>query len=109
MTVWSLYLLQNQAGMLYAGISTAPERRLRQHNGEVKGGAKALRGKGPFQLRYQFQCQDKSQALSLEYQLKQLPRQKKCQWFEALLQANLPMLAKDQPAQPADCVLEPTA
>ncbi len=108
MTVWHLYLLQNQAGMLYAGISTAPERRLRQHNGDIKGGAKALRGKGPFQIRYQFQCTDKSHALSLEYQLKQQPRQQKCPWFEALLQGAMAQTVTTPQAPIADCVLAPT-
>lgn len=89
MSTWYLYLLQNQSGLLYAGISTDPARRLRQHNGELQGGAKALRGKGPFVVLHQIACADKSMALRLEYQLKQQARSKKIQWFEQLMQQQL--------------------
>lgn len=81
MSTWYLYLLQNPSGLLYAGISTDPARRLRQHNGELQGGAKALRGKGPFVVLQQMACADKSMALRLEYQLKQQPRSQKLNWL----------------------------
>lgn len=89
MSTWYLYLLQNQPGLLYAGISTDPARRLRQHNGELQGGAKALRGKGPFVVLHQIACADKSTALRLEYQLKQQARANKIRWFEQLKQQQL--------------------
>lgn len=90
MSTWYLYLLQNQPGLLYAGISTDPARRLRQHNGELQGGAKALRGKGQFVVLHQIACADKSTALRLEYQLKQQARAKKIQWFEQLMHQQAP-------------------
>lgn len=71
---WFVYLVQTGKGMLYTGISTDPERRLRQHQGELRGGAKALRGKGPLTLVWQYQAPNRSQASSLEYQLKQLKK-----------------------------------
>ena len=46
MSNWYLYMVQTGNGLLYTGISTDPIRRLRQHSGELAGGAKALRGKG---------------------------------------------------------------
>lgn len=98
MSTWYLYLLQNQRGLLYAGISTDPARRLRQHNGELQGGAKALRGKGPFITLYQVACADKSMALRLEYQLKQQARHKKISWFEQLLEQKIVATS----LQPAD-------
>ena len=39
------YIVENQ-GYTYAGVSPDPVRRLRQHNGEIKGGAKYTTGKG---------------------------------------------------------------
>lgn len=39
MNEWYFYLLQNQ-NCTYAGVSPDPQRRLRQHNKELKGGAK---------------------------------------------------------------------
>jgi putative endonuclease len=74
MSTWYLYLVQTANGTLYTGISTDPARRLRQHSGELRGGAKALRGKGPLQLVYQQALPDRSAASTAEYQLKQLSK-----------------------------------
>ena len=73
-TPWFLYMIRTAAGQLYTGISTDPARRLRQHNGELRGGAKALRGKGPLQLVYQQAMSDRAAASKAEYQLKQLSK-----------------------------------
>jgi putative endonuclease len=73
-TLWFLYMIRTASGQLYTGISTDPARRLRQHNGELRGGAKALRGKGPLQLVYQQPMTDRAAASKAEYQLKQLSK-----------------------------------
>lgn len=41
---WYVYLLRSEA-RTYVGSTTDPARRLRQHNGEIRGGARATRGK----------------------------------------------------------------
>lgn len=69
-----MYLVKTAKGLLYTGISTDPLRRLRQHQGELTGGAKALRGKGPLQLVWQQQAPNRSVASAWEYQLKQLKK-----------------------------------
>ena len=74
MSDWFLYLIRTAQGQLYTGISTAPARRLRQHSGELKGGAKALRGKGPLTLVYQQRYKDRASASKAEYQIKQLDK-----------------------------------
>ena len=66
---WFIYLVRTGAGSLYAGISTDPERRLRQH--QSGKGARALRGKGPLTLAWQQAIGEKGAALRLEYRLKQ--------------------------------------
>lgn len=66
---WFIYLVRTGAGALYAGISTDPERRLRQH--QSGKGARALRGKGPLTLAWQQEVPGKREALRLEYRLKQ--------------------------------------
>ena len=43
---WFFYIIQN-SNCTYAGVSPDPVRRLRQHNGEIKGGAKYTLSKGP--------------------------------------------------------------
>ena len=42
---WFFYIIQN-GSCTYAGVSPDPIRRLRQHNGEIKGGAKYTTSKG---------------------------------------------------------------
>ena len=74
---WFLYMVRMNNGQLYTGISTEPARRLRQHSGELKGGAKALRGKGPLTLVYQQPLPDRASASKAEYQLKQLSKAEK--------------------------------
>ena len=39
-----VYLLQSVSGKTYIGATVDLQRRLRQHNGEITGGAKATRG-----------------------------------------------------------------
>jgi predicted GIY-YIG superfamily endonuclease len=41
---FSCYCLVNDVGKTYVGFSTNVDRRLRQHNGELVGGAKATKG-----------------------------------------------------------------
>jgi putative endonuclease len=74
---WFLYCLRTNSGQIYTGISTDPERRLRQHNGDLAGGAKALRGQRPVRLLYQQSYPCRSSASKAEYQFKQLSRQQK--------------------------------
>ncbi len=50
---WSVYLLQSANGKKsYTGITTDIERRLKQHNGEISGGAKSTRAHRPYILIY---------------------------------------------------------
>lgn len=83
-TLWYLYIVQTQNNLLYTGITTDLQRRLRQHNGELAGGAKALRGKGPLTLVYQRQMPDRTAASKAEYQLKQLSKAEKQQLINAV-------------------------
>ncbi|HGJ5874508.1 MULTISPECIES: GIY-YIG nuclease family protein [Arsenophonus] len=72
---WSIYLIRNRQNALYTGITTDITRRLQQHH--LGKGAKALRGKSPLLLVYQCQLACHSDALSLEYQIKQLTKVQK--------------------------------
>lgn len=76
-TTWYIYMVENRYQQLYTGITTDLLRRLRQHNGEIKGGAKALKGKGPVNLRWVASTLGKSQALKVEYKIKRLSKQQK--------------------------------
>ena len=46
MSEWCFYLIKNN-NCTYAGVSPDPIRRLRQHNKEIKGGAKYTTNKAP--------------------------------------------------------------
>lgn len=46
MDKWSCYIIENK-GYTYVGVSNNVDKRLRAHNGEIKGGAKYTTGKGP--------------------------------------------------------------
>lgn len=74
---WFFYLLRTTKGQIYTGITTDLPRRFRQHNGELSGGAKALRGQRPLQLLYQEPYPCRSSASKAEYQFKQLSKQQK--------------------------------
>ena len=74
--VWYVYLIRTRNGSLYAGITTDTERRLKEHHGAAKG-AKNLRGKGPLELVYREQFENRSVASKLEARIKKLTRMQK--------------------------------
>lgn len=81
--LWFLYIVQSETnGRLYTGISRAPEQRLRQHNGIIKGGSKATRPGRPWRIVFTEECPSKSCALRREYALKQLTRAAKLALIE---------------------------
>jgi len=72
---WHLYLLRCDGGRLYTGISTDPERRLRQHRG-LAAGARSTRGRHP-ELVYRVRIGDRSLALRAEARVKRLTASRK--------------------------------
>ena len=74
---WFVYVIRCKDNSLYTGITTDPERRLLQHQGQLASGAKALRGKGPLTLVWQHSVNDRGTASRLEYRIKQLRKQDK--------------------------------
>ncbi len=72
---WLLYILQCADGSLYTGITDDLERRLAAHR--AGKGAKYTRGRAPLTLRYTEKCENHSQALRREYEIKSMPRAQK--------------------------------
>jgi putative endonuclease len=69
---WMVYLARCRDGSLYTGITTDPERRLKQHN---KGlGAAYTRSRLPVTLVYQEAAGNRSAALRRERAIKSLTR-----------------------------------
>lgn len=79
--IWFLYIIRGADKSLYTGITTDVLRRFCEHSGNGSGdtskGAKALRGKRPLKLEYFCQIGNRSEALKIEYQIKQLSKIKK--------------------------------
>ncbi|SHH18900.1 GIY-YIG nuclease family protein [Ferrimonas marina] len=73
---WWIYLIRTRHNLLYTGITTDVERRFKEHS-EGKRGARALKGKGPLTLEFQAELASRSEALRLEYQVKQWPKSRK--------------------------------
>ena len=77
MSNYFVYILQCADNTYYTGITTDIERRIKEHNGEVKGGAKYTRVRTPVKLIYSEKCESRMTATKREYEIKQLSREKK--------------------------------
>ena len=77
MADWHVYLLRCADGSLYAGVASDLERRLRQHNGEIAGGARYTRGRRPVKLVWSEACADRSAAQVREAEIRRLSRREK--------------------------------
>ncbi|GEA61553.1 GIY-YIG nuclease family protein [Vibrio comitans] len=75
MSEWFVYLIRTRHNALYCGVTNNLQRRFKQHTDGT--GAKALKGKGPLTLEWSIHAENKSQALKLEYKIKQLSKQRK--------------------------------
>ncbi len=74
MAGWYVYLLRCRDGSFYTGVARDLERRLRQHNGELVGGARYTRGRRPVELAWSEPCDDRAAAQSREAQVRKLSR-----------------------------------
>ena len=76
-STWYLYILKCKDGTFYTGITTDVEKRLEMHRSGK--GAKYTRGRGPLELVYSETCENHSQALKRECEVKKLPKDQKLQ------------------------------
>jgi putative endonuclease len=74
---WIVYLLRCADGSLYCGITNNLKKRIKQHNGELVGGAKYTRANGPCELVHQEKSKDRSNASKREYEIKSMTRENK--------------------------------
>lgn len=73
--IWCVYIVRCFDGTLYTGITNNLQKRIDTHN-KAKG-AKYTKTRLPVVLLKSFTCQNKSEALKLEYKIKKLTRQEK--------------------------------
>ena len=72
---WYVYLMRCADNSLYTGVTTNPERRVREHNGELKGkGAKYTRTRRPVTLAVAIPLPSKVAVYQAEYAIKRLSK-----------------------------------
>lgn len=74
---WHVYIVRCVDDTLYTGIATDVPRRVAEHNGAGRAGARYTRARRPVVLVYQESAAGRSEAARREYQIKQLPRRDK--------------------------------
>ncbi len=74
---WLIYILECRDGSLYCGITNNIEKRLKQHDGEIKGGAKYTRSHWPCKLVYKEKSESRSEALQREMVIKKMSKVEK--------------------------------
>ena len=103
---WFCYLLVSNDGSTYVGATVDPDRRLRQHNGLIKGGARATARKLGTWRRMCFVrgFPDNHAALQFEWRWKSLSRKKVYSGMEPMqrrLEALRELLELDRPTSKA--------
>ena len=74
---WLIYILECRDGSLYCGITNNIEKRLKQHEGKIKGGAKYTRSHWPCKLVYKEKSASRSEALQREIVIKKMSKVEK--------------------------------
>ncbi len=72
---WTVYILECGDGSLYTGVTTNLQRRFAEH--EVGKGARYTRGRGPLRVAHTETCENRSEALKRECEIKALSRAEK--------------------------------
>lgn len=80
---WWVYVIQSEErGCTYVGASNDPTRRLRQHRGDIEGGAKFTKGYDDWTpLALYGPYSGRSGAQSVEHRVKQKTGENRAQWF----------------------------
>jgi|SRR5580698_8990946 putative endonuclease len=82
--MWCVYIVEcNDKGKtLYTGMTNDLDARIKTHN--AGKGARYTKGRTPVTLLKSFDCESKSDALKLEYHIKQLPRDEKLNYAQKI-------------------------
>ena len=75
--VWSVYLVRCADNTLYCGVTRDLARRLRQHNGEIAGGARYTRARRPVTLVLARDFPTRSEAQRVEARVKKARAEKR--------------------------------
>jgi len=102
--MWKCYLLETVSGppKTYVGVTPDLDRRLRQHNGELSGGAKATHGRAWKRACHVTGFPDSRAALQFEWRWKQIARRQLGNPMERRARALQILLAMDRPTETAE-------
>lgn len=93
MSSYVVYLLRNEAGRTYVGSTCALPRRLRQHNGELAGGARQTAGRGPWTVAKVVRgFHQRREALQFEFAWRRVHRRRRCAYTLAGRERSLTCL-----------------
>ena len=90
---WTIYVLRCADGSFYTGITVDLTRRIRQHNGELAGGARYTRYRRSVSLVWSHQVASRSEAQRIEAHIKALTRADKSH----LIDGRLPLAKVTKP------------
>jgi structure-specific endonuclease subunit SLX1 len=102
--MWKCYLLATNDGgsqKTYVGVTPDLDRRLRQHNGLLSGGAKATHGRQWERICHVAGFPDHTAVLQFEWRWKQLSRKRLGPPLECRLQALQELLGLERPTSAA--------
>lgn len=74
---WFTYFMKCKDGSFYAGVTTDPIKRERQHNGEIVGGAKYTQAKRPCKMVYLEENNSRIESSKREYVIRHLTKKQK--------------------------------
>ena len=74
---WFVYIIECRDKSFYCGVTTDLKRRMRQHNGKLKGGSRYCKGRRPLKLVYKEEALDSGAALRRENEIRKLSRTEK--------------------------------
>ena len=101
--MWKCYCLASLPDwkQTYVGVTPDLDRRLRQHNGELSGGAKATSGKAWERICHVHGFPDQRAALQFEWRWKQIARKKEGGPVERRMKALQELLSLERPTTAA--------
>ena len=80
---WKVYIVRCADDTLYSGVALDVARRVAEHNGTGKRGARYTRARRPVTLVYQVSAANRSAACKREYAIKQLSRPDKLKLIDS--------------------------
>ena len=78
---WYVYLLECQDGSFYTGVTNDIDERMNTHATRKGKGSKYVYRKGFKEILRIKECKDRSEACKYEYEIKQLSKNEKLDWF----------------------------